>query len=138
MELNDLVYKKIVKLSEQGDELADNFKYDKAILKYEQALNLLPKPIYNWEAATWLLTALGDGYYLNDKYETSLNYFLEAEKCPDGLDNPFIYVRIGECFYELNNFKQAQDYLIRAYMLDGEEVFSDADPKYLNYIKALI
>lgn len=74
----------------------------------------------------------------NDKYETSLNYFLEAEKCPDGLDNPFIYVRIGECFYELNNFKQAQDYLIRAYMLDGEEVFSDADPKYLNYIKALI
>ena len=31
MELNDLVYKKIVKLSEQGDELADNFKYDKAI-----------------------------------------------------------------------------------------------------------
>lgn len=35
MELNDLVYKKIVKLSEQGDELADNFKYDKAILKYE-------------------------------------------------------------------------------------------------------
>ena len=24
MELNDLVYKKIVKLSEQGDELADN------------------------------------------------------------------------------------------------------------------
>ena len=52
MELNDLVYKKIVKLSEQGDELADNFKYDKAILKYEQALNLLPKPIYNWEAAT--------------------------------------------------------------------------------------
>lgn len=43
MELNDLVYKKIVKLSEQGDELADNFKYDKAILKYEQALNLLPK-----------------------------------------------------------------------------------------------
>ena len=29
MELNDLVYKKIVKLSEQGDELADNFKYDK-------------------------------------------------------------------------------------------------------------
>ena len=101
MELNDLVYKKIVKLSEQGDELADNFKYDKAILKYEQALNLLPKPIYNWEAATWLLTALGD-------------------------------------VYELNNFKQAQDYLIRAYMLDGEEVFSDADPKYLNYIKALI
>ena len=79
MELNDLVYKKIVKLSEQGDELADNFKYDKAILKYEQALNLLPKPIYNWEAATWLLTALGDVYYLNDKYETSLNYFLEAE-----------------------------------------------------------
>ncbi len=39
MELNDLVYKKIVKLSEQGDELADNFKYDKAILKYEQALS---------------------------------------------------------------------------------------------------
>ena len=29
MELNDLVYKKIVKLSEQGDELADNFKYEK-------------------------------------------------------------------------------------------------------------
>lgn len=42
MELNDLVYKKIVKLSEQGDELADNFKC-KAILKYEQAAKLVAK-----------------------------------------------------------------------------------------------
>ena len=105
MELNDLVYKKIVKLSEQGDELADNFKYDKAILKYEQALNLLPKPIYNWEAATWLLTALGDVYYLNDKYETSLNYFLEAEKCPGGLCIFFFFL-IFYGFFFLRIFKK--------------------------------
>ena len=48
MELNDLVYKKIVKLSEQGDELADNFKYDKAILKYEtccQSLSIIGRQL---------------------------------------------------------------------------------------------
>ena len=68
MELNDLVYKKIVKLSEQGDELADNFKYDKAILKYEQALNLLPKPIYNWEAATCLFHSTKQLHLLCEPY----------------------------------------------------------------------
>ena len=138
MELDDLIYNKIVKLSNEGDNLVSRCKFDEAISKYEKALDLLPSSHYLWEAATWLYVAIGDTYFLENKFEIALNFFLEAQKCPNALANPFIYVRIGECFYEKGNFIKAKENLLRAYMLDGEDVFSDADPKYLKYIEQII
>ena len=90
--------------------------------QYQQALKLLPEPIYLWEASTWLFTAIGDAYYFSEQYDRGLNAFLEAQKCPNALDNPFICMRIGECFYEIGNFEKAESYLLGAYMLDGKEV----------------
>lgn len=87
MELNDEIYNRITQLCEEGDSLAEDEYFDEAVEKYNEALELLPEPVYAWEAATWIFTALGDAYYMNDEYRQAVNSLNEALKCPDGLGN---------------------------------------------------
>lgn len=135
MNLNDEVYNQILELSEMGNELVDLDELDGAIEKYQLALNLVPEPKYDWEASTWLYGALGDTCFLNQQYEKALEYLCESLKCPDGLGNPFILLRIGECFFELNNTEKAENYLVQAYMLAGKDIFEDELEKYYESIK---
>lgn len=58
----------------------------------------------------------------------------ESLKCPDGLGNPFIQLRLGECFFELGNITKAKEHLLKAYMIEGEEIFEDEPQKYMNLI----
>ena len=138
MELNDKIYDEIVALCEAGDEYCEEEKYDIAIQKYQSALALIPEPKYDWEASTWVYVAIGDAYYMQDKYSDSLNYFSESLKCPDGTTNPFILLRLGECYYELGNIDQAKEYLLRAFMLEGEEIFDGECEKYFELIQDMV
>jgi tetratricopeptide (TPR) repeat protein len=139
-ELPDKIYNKLTSLSEKGDSLAEKGKYDKAIETYNTALELIPLPRENWDAATWLYAAVGDAYFLKKDWENALNCFMDAQKCPDGLGNPFLCLRIGQCFYETGNFKNAESYLLQAYMLDGKDIFEndECEAKYFEAIKSLI
>ena len=47
-----------------------------------------------------------------------------------GTGNPFVWLRLGQSAFELGNAKQATDALLSAYMLEGDEIFEDEDPKY--------
>lgn len=138
MSMDDKTYNKIQKLCEQGDDYAEKDRYETAIKKYNQALTLIPKPVYYYEAATWVYTAIGDAYYYLENYSEALMNFQEAQKCLNGIGNPFILMRIGECFFELESYENAKSYLLQAYMVDGKEVFEDQEDKYFNIIKELI
>lgn len=138
MELTDKVYSKILSLGEQGEALSETGNFIEAIVKYKNALQLVPNPKYEWEASTWIYSALGDTYYLNNQFSDALTFLFETLKCPNGLKNPFIFLRIGECFYELDNNDKAKEYLLQAYMLEGENIFSDEDPKYFEIIKKIV
>lgn len=59
-ELNDQAYDTICRLCEQGDTLAEDGQYAEALDLYWQAWDLLPEPKTDWEAATWILAAIGD------------------------------------------------------------------------------
>ena len=137
MELDDKIYEEITELSERGDAFADNGKFEKALQCFNTAYNMLPEPVYIWEASTWLLTSIGDMLFQMKQYEKSANSFFEAQKCPDGIGNPFICARIGECLYEMNNPK-SKEYLLQAYMLEGKDIFSDVDSKYYLSISDLV
>lgn len=138
MELPEDIYARVTQLSEQGDALAAGGQLDEAESKYRDALGLLPKPLSQWEAATWLFTALGDLYFDREDYETACNFFASAVLSPDGLGNPFIHLRLGQCRFELGEEAAAQDELSRAYMGGGEELFQGDDPKYLEYVKTVL
>lgn len=135
MELEDKLYFEITELCEKGDDLIEQDNIAEAIENYRRALELIPNPKYMWEASTWVYGALGDAYYLNQQFDEALACFLEGLKCPDGLDNPFMMLRIGQCSFELENYEKAEEYLLQAYMLEGTEIFEDEDEKYINLIR---
>ena len=138
MSMDDKIYNKIQELCECGDDLTDLEQYEDAIEKYTQALNLIPEPKYYYEASTWVYTAIGDALFYLENYNQALNMFQEALKCPNGIGNPFILVRIGECFFETDSLDNAKNYLLQAYMVEGEEIFENEDEKYFEVIRDLI
>lgn len=137
-ELNDVIYQQIVDLSKQGDESLDNNNFDDAIQRYEEAISLIPEPIEDWEASTWLLTALGEAYFFKQDYQNALKSLQSAMHCPDAIGNPLIHLRLGQTQLELGNEVKAKDELVRAYMGGGEEIFEDEDSKYFDLVKESI
>ena len=138
MELNDELYERVEELSQEGDDLVEQEEYEAGIAKYKEALALVPEPKIDWEASTWLYTAIGEAYYFNNQEQQAVDNFSWAQKCPGGLENPFILLRMGECFYCMNNIEKARNYLLQAYMLEGREIFEEEDERIFNVIKDLI
>jgi len=135
-ELTDQQHEKISELCAQGDELAEEEKYEAALKKYRQALTLIPEPVHQHAAATWVVTAIGDMYFHLGDFTQARKAMREAVQCPDGLGNPFVHLRLGQSEFELGDMKRAKDELARAYMGGGEEVFEGDDEKYLQFIKS--
>lgn len=138
MELSNQLYSRIEKYCALGDELIETGDFDEAIQNYNMAKGLLPEPVYDWEAATWIFVALGDAFYLSFRYQDALNNLREAQKCYGGIGNPFILLRIGQCYYELNDMENAKKYLLQAYMVEGEKIFENEDCKYFDVIRGKI
>lgn len=138
MELKDEVYDKIVMLSNEGDDLFANGQHKEAVKKYHMALDLIPNPKSNWEATTWLYAAIGDVAFDEGDWQGAKQNFTNAMNAPEGHVNPFILLRLGQCWYELGELDRASEYLLRAYLLEGDVIFEDEDDKYFHHIEPLI
>lgn len=138
MELDDTIHDQVTILSEEGDSYIENDSYADAIKKYKSALNLLPAPKNQWEAATWLYVAIGDAFFFANDYQAAYDAFMDALNCPDATDNPFIHLRIGQALYHLGNEADAVASLLKAYILDGKEVFEAEDNMYLELLKSKV
>ncbi len=138
MELNNEIYIIVKECSRLGEMFFEVGEYKYAIEKYKEALEILPHSKNQWEAATWLNTALGDSYFMVDSYEEAKNYLFDALNCPNGTENPFILLRLGQSLWELDEKRKALEYLLKAYILEGEKIFKDEDVKYINVIKKIM
>lgn len=125
-------------LCADGDILAKTSGFTEARAKYIEALKLLPGHPSDWEAATWIYTAVGDTHFFTGNFEKMMKCFVNAVQCPGGLGNPFIHLRLGQSYFELGDFDKAADELTRAYMGDGMEIFMEDDPKYLAFLETKI
>lgn len=115
------------RLSEEGNNFFDEEKYDQAIECWKSALQLLPTPVTDWEAAMWLFASIGDAHYQQGHFLEAKDAFHDALNAPDGNANPFVLFRLGQAYDHLGDEQRAVDFLLRAYMLDGQEIF-DSDP----------
>ena len=134
IELDPHLYTRINRVCEIGDTLAEEGKYNDAIASYQYAWDLLPDPKEQWEAATWILVAIGDAHFLHGNYFAALNTLEHAMHCPDAIGNPFIHLRLGQAQLEMDNRANAADELMRAYMGAGAEIFAGEAPKYLEFL----
>ena len=136
MQVPDAIAQKIAVLSEAGDTLAQEREYREAIGKYVEAMELLPEPMTEWEAATWLLTAIGDANFLSGNFAQARDALSDAMHGPGAIGNPFIHMRLGQAQFELGNMDKAADELARAYLQEGSAIFENEDRKYVVFIRS--
>lgn len=133
-ELTEEQQEQLDKLCEAGNEEMDNGNFDAAIGLFEQALEVLPHPRDNWEATAWISASIGDAHFSQDKYAEALDHLHRAYQIYGSEDpSPFVLLRMGQSYLELNDEKNAVEYLQRAYALEGKELFED-DKKYLKFL----
>lgn len=138
MELDDALYGEIQALCEQGNSLVESRDFRGALRLFHRSWELLPEPREEWDAATWILSAIGDVHFFLGDYPNVIAAMSNAIRCPEGLGNPFIHLRLGEAAYELGQFERAKDELTRAFMGAGKEIFASEDPKYLEFLRTIL
>ena len=134
-QLSDKVHERIQALCAKGDAFADDENYAAGLRTFWEAWDLLPEPRTDWEAATWILGAIGDANFLSGDFAAGRDNLSMAMRCPDAVGNPFLHLRLGQCQFELGNLDRAADELARAYMAEGDELLEDEDPKYFAFLK---
>ena len=122
-------------LCRAGDRFAGIDQFDDAIEKYQDAWDLLPAPQNQWPTATWILVSIGDAYFWLKEYNNAAEVLLDALDYPDGEDNPYLYLRLGQCLLETGQIDDAADALEEAFRRGGEALFEDEVPKYLVFVK---
>jgi len=135
-ELDTAIYEQVKQLCADGDALIEKDDFVAAERVYLDAWDLLPEPRRDWDAATWILAALGDSQFLRNDYNAARKTLSEAMHCPNALGNPFLHLRLGQCQFECGDLVRAEDELARAFLLEGAEIFENDDPKYLTFIKS--
>ncbi len=133
-ELSDAILDRIDEICEEADLLFEDEKSEEAIAKYNEAITLLPEPIEEYEPSAWLISSIGDVHFFDGAYEKALAQFEHAIGCVDSEENPYLLLRIGQCFFELGEMQEAEDALHEAYAIEGEEIFEDEEPKYLEFL----
>ena len=135
LQLDKLTHEKIQKLCAAGDELAGAKQYSEAVVEYAKAWLFVPDPKNEWEAATWILAALADVYFLAGQNVSAREALGLAMTCPGAIGNPFIHMRYGQVLYDAGELDAAADELMRAYMGAGSDIFVTEDPRYLVFLK---
>ena len=137
LNLSDEVAAQLEVLSDEGNEYFDEEEYDKAISVWKQALALIPNPQHAFSESFWLESAIGDAYFMLEKNKEALPHFLNAKSNikENAHENAFIMLRLGQMYFEANEFENAKEYLLLAYTLDGEEIFQGSKEKYLEFLK---
>lgn len=137
-ELPSDVHQQITSLCKRGDELLRNGDEVGSYDCYSKAWTLIPEPKIDWEASTWVLSALGEVMLRRGQYEDAKNLFLRAVQCPNGLGNPYIHLRIGQTQFETGNLEGAKDNLTRAFMGGGLDIFKQQDQKYITFLRQFL
>lgn len=126
-------------IAEQGNALFDKENYMKAIEVWLEGLNSIKKPINMQEEAVWFQTSIADAYFMISNYKEAYAYLIDAKSntSGEGYNNPFVMLRLGQCCYELDK-EDTKEYLMRAYMIAGEDIFKDEEDKYFQCIQEMI
>jgi tetratricopeptide (TPR) repeat protein len=133
-ELPESLYQEILVLSHEADRALDPGGFDTALGLYNDALQLVPEPLNDWNATTWLLASIGNAAFFAGYFDVAIEALTDAVLAPNGLGNPFIHLRLGQSSFELGDFRRAADELLRAYMALGDKCFEREDPKYREFL----
>lgn len=142
-EITPALKAKLDEFAERGNRFEEEEQYEKAIQAWEEGLGLIPEPQQYYSETIWFLAAIGDVYFEKGMYTQAHKCFDKARGnlSGNGYGNPFIMLRLGECCLETGDEKNAIEYLLRAYMMEGKEIFEpdedgeDDGQKYFDFLR---
>ena len=137
-ELSREISEMLDELAEQGNEFLEYEQTDEALEAWTKGLNLIPSPQNAYSEAVWFLVSISDIYFENYDFQTALKYLEDAmgNLSGEGITNPYALLRAGQCYLEVGDEKNAIEYLLKAFMFEGEEFFDDEDPKYFDFLQS--
>jgi len=95
-ELPNAIHERVQALCKQGDTLAKKRLYPAALEQYWAAWDLLPQPPTDWQAAAWILAAIGDVNFLGGDFLAGGGNLSLAMHCPGAIGNSFLHLRLGK------------------------------------------
>lgn len=134
-ELADNLHQAVKRHCANGDELANVGKFHDAIAEYNKAWALLPGPRDGWDAATWVLAAIGEAAISGGYTDLAKQAFDDVMACPGAIGNAFLHLRRGQLLFDAGNLDAAADELMGAYMDGGGKIFEAEAPKYLEFLE---
>ena len=138
-ELSEEIQVKMDELAQKGNQLEKEGRLAEAVAAWQEGLELIPEPQQFYSQTVWFLAAIGDVYFQQGEYALA-----RGNMTGEGYGNPFIMLRLGECCLEIGDDKNALEYLLRAYMFEGEEIFASDDEgeddgaKYFEFLRTHI
>lgn len=130
------LHETILRICTDGDALAAAGQYDNAIAEYRHAWSLVPRPQKRWSVTPWILGAFADAYFLSGRFELARKALNQALACPDGPEQAFLNLRLGQILLDTGDEVGAAAALARAYRDAGEDIFVNEDDRYLAFLKA--
>lgn len=136
--LDEALAKRVRQLCAEGYRIYDEGDWEQALRRFYQAWTLIPKPQTQFEASGWVLTAIGDAYFAKHNYRAAIEALRSALFCPKTVGNPFVHLRLGQCYLEQQQIDDAERHLARALYSGGEELFAKEVPFYLERARAAL
>ncbi|UTA46358.1 hypothetical protein L1F30_09230 [Simiduia sp. 21SJ11W-1] len=136
-ELSTALLARIKSLCAKGYQHYDNAEFDQALRTFYQAWVQLPKPQTQYQAAGWVLTALGDCYFKLGKWSQALEALNSAQFCPEGRNNLFALMRKGQVQLEQGELASARITLFNVYSQGGQDMLAKEPARYLAAINDL-
>lgn len=129
------IYQNILECLEEGKLFFADGKYIKAIDCYDKALDLVPIPKDDWQITTNIFVVLGDVYYKLENYGISDYYYNKALESNFGIDNAYVWYVLGRNYLKMCDKEKSIDSFLRAYMLDGKNIFKVDNFIYFSLIE---
>lgn len=136
--LDPALEKKLKALCAQGYTLYDQGDFGAAVRAFYQAWLVLPKPQTQFPQASWVLTALADGYQRAGKPKQALEAAQSALCCPGAEANAIALLRKGQALLDLGDTSAARVALFKVYNQRGATAFANEPAHYLHAINDLI
>ena len=103
--------------------------------QFLQALRHLPEPLGRWNAAGWLLLALGHVAVTRENWDMARQVLTDAMWSPGVFGNPWAHRLKGQVHLALEEQDRAADDLMRAYRACGPDILEGTDPACLALIE---
>jgi hypothetical protein len=121
----------VARLFDEAEELFDREEDEQALARFRAAWGLIPEPKDHWQRALQVLGGIADcQFHLCDYEDCFQTLQLALRSDGVGPDNPWVCLRLGQCYVALGDERQACNWLLSAFVLGGKEMFENESDGY--------